>query len=77
MIESHPTLKQRLLGELYASRSFFERSIDCLEDQDGQFCPKEGMMTVTQQMAHTADTVDWFMEAVENPEGSCSLPRCC
>lgn len=56
-------------NQLLASKDFFERSTRVLEEADSQFCPKEGMMTVAQQVAHTAHTLDWFIEGASRPEG--------
>lgn len=55
--------------QLLASKEFFERSTRVLEEADSKFHPKEGMMTVAQQVAHTAQTLDWFIEGASRPEG--------
>ncbi len=56
-------------AELLAGKKFFERSTMVLEEADSAFCPCEGMMTVAQQVAHTAQTIDWFLDGVSQPEG--------
>jgi uncharacterized damage-inducible protein DinB len=56
-------------NQLLASKDFFERSTRVLEEADSQFRPKEGMLTVAQQVAHTAQTLDWFIEGAARPEG--------
>ncbi|MFB3830047.1 MAG: DinB family protein [Bryobacteraceae bacterium] len=56
-------------NQLLASREFFERSSRVLEEADSGFRPQPGMMTAAQQVAHTAQTVDWFMEGASRPEG--------
>jgi uncharacterized damage-inducible protein DinB len=58
-----------LAGQLLASKEFFERSTSVLEEADSGFRPQDGMMTVAQQIAHTAQTLDWFVEGVSRPEG--------
>ncbi len=56
-------------NQLIASKEFFERSTRVLEEADSEFRPHEAMMTVAQQVAHTAQTVDWFVEGVSRVEG--------
>ena len=56
-------------GQLAASKDFFERSTRVLEEADSGFRPREGMMTVAQQVAHTAQTLDWFIEGASRREG--------
>jgi uncharacterized damage-inducible protein DinB len=55
--------------QLVSSKEYFNRSTSVLEEADSNFCPKEGMMTAAQQVAHTAQTLDWFVEGVSRPEG--------
>lgn len=56
-------------SQLLASKDFFERSTRVLEEADSGFRPQESMMTVAQQVAHTAQTLDWFIEGISRPEG--------
>ena len=56
-------------NQLAASQDFFERSTRVLDEADSGFRPREGMMTVAQQVAHTAQTLDWFMEGAFQPRG--------
>jgi uncharacterized damage-inducible protein DinB len=62
--EQHPFADQ-----LLASKEFFERSTRVLDEADSGFRPKEGMMTVAQQVAHAAQTLAWFIEGASRPEG--------
>jgi len=55
--------------QLLASKEFFERSTRVLEERDSAFRPQEGMFTVAQQVAHAAQTLDWFVEGASRPEG--------
>jgi uncharacterized damage-inducible protein DinB len=55
--------------QLLSSKKFFETSTGVLTEADSQFSPKEGMWTVAQQVAHTAQTLDWFIEGASRPEG--------
>ena len=56
-------------GQLAASREFFERSTRPLTEADSGYHPQEGMMTAAQQVAHAAQTLDWFVEGASGPEG--------
>jgi uncharacterized damage-inducible protein DinB len=56
-------------NQLLASQEFFERSSRVLDEADSGFRPREGMMTVAQLVAHTAQTLDWFIEGASRPEG--------
>jgi uncharacterized damage-inducible protein DinB len=56
-------------NQVLASKEFFERSTRVLDEADSGFRPKEGMMTVAQQVAHAAQTLDWFVEGATRPEG--------
>ncbi len=55
--------------QLKNTKEYFDRSTRCLEEADSSFAPTEGAMTVAQQVAHVAQTVDWFMEGAFRPEG--------
>jgi uncharacterized damage-inducible protein DinB len=49
-------------GQIGAMKEFFDRSTRVLEEADSGFAPKDGLFTVAQQVAHTAQTVEWFFE---------------
>jgi uncharacterized damage-inducible protein DinB len=55
--------------QLLASKDFFDRSTRVLEEADSGFRPREGMMTVAQQVAHAAQTLDWFVEGASSADG--------
>lgn len=55
-------IKQGLFGQLAAMKDFFDRSTRVLEEADSTFAPKEGMFTAAQQVAHVAQTIEWFVE---------------
>ena len=55
--------------QVRSSKEFFERSTRVLDESDSQFRPCEGMMTVAQQVAHAAQTIEWFIDGAERPEG--------
>ena len=54
-------MQEGLIGQLKAMAEFFERSTRVLTEEDSTFAPKEGMLTVAQQVAHAAQTIDWFI----------------
>jgi uncharacterized damage-inducible protein DinB len=56
-------------NQLLASKDFFDRSTRVLDEAGSQFRPHKDMMTVAQQVAHTAQTLDWFIEGASRPEG--------
>ena len=55
--------------QLRNSQEFFGRSTRVLEEADSGFQPKEGMMTAAHQVAHAAQTIDWFLDGATRPEG--------
>ena len=59
-----PTPQNEFVKQLFASKDFFERSTRVLEEADSEFRPNPEMMTAAQQVAHTAQTLDWFVEGV-------------
>ncbi|MEO1370009.1 MAG: DinB family protein [Acidobacteriota bacterium] len=66
---AYPAHPEFLTYQLHASREFFERSTSVFEDEHSDFAPHEGLMTLTQQVAHAADTFDWFRNALIDMEG--------
>src|ERR1700678_1715464 len=56
-------------NQMLRSKEFFERSTRVLDEADSGFRPQEGMMTVAQQVAHAAQTLDWFIEGASRGEG--------
>ncbi len=61
--------KEKLLGGLAVMKDFFDRSTRVLEESDSNFTPKEGMFTAAEQVAHTAQTIDWFFSGAFAPGG--------
>jgi uncharacterized damage-inducible protein DinB len=64
-----PVQQYDFSNQLLASQDFFNRSTRVLEESDSGFRPREGMWTVAQQVAHAAQTLDWFVEGATRPEG--------
>jgi uncharacterized damage-inducible protein DinB len=55
--------------QLISSKEFFERSTRVLDEADSGFVPQQGMMPVAQQVAHAAQTIDWFIQGASRSEG--------
>lgn len=62
-------LAQQCIMELDSTLDFFNRSTRNLTEEHASFAPVEGMMTVAQQVAHAAQTIEWFVEGAFRPEG--------
>lgn len=60
---------EAFVRELASTKEYFDRSTKCLTEEDSAFAPTEGAMTTAQQVAHAAQTVDWFLEGAFRPEG--------
>jgi uncharacterized damage-inducible protein DinB len=56
-------------GALSAMQEYLERSTRPLEEADSSFAPKEGMFTTAGQMAHIAQTVEWFFDGAFSAGG--------
>lgn len=63
------TPQNAAVGMLHNVRALFEKTTSCLEEADSGFRPQPEMMSVAQQVAHTAQTIDWFLEGAFRPEG--------
>ena len=62
-------LNEKLVILLKTTYGFFQNSSSCLGEEDSNFAPTEGMFTVAQQVAHVAQTIDWFFDGMFNPAG--------
>jgi uncharacterized damage-inducible protein DinB len=62
-------MRNGLRGQLSSIKEFFDRSTRVLDESDSTFAPKEGMFTTAQQIAHAAQTVDWFIKGAFSPGG--------
>lgn len=63
------SLAQHAVGQLAAAQEFFNRSTRNLTEAHSTVVPVEGMMSAAQQVAHAAQTIEWFMEGAFRPEG--------
>ena len=61
--------KEHAISKLGSTIHFFKNTISCLTEADSGYAPRSGMMTVCQQVAHVAHTIDWFFEGAFNPKG--------
>lgn len=61
--------KSVMSGELSAVKEYFDRSTRALTEEDSGFAPAEGMWTAAQQVAHVAQTIEWFVEGAFAPGG--------
>jgi uncharacterized damage-inducible protein DinB len=70
MLRMNPTAQMYdFATQILASKEFFERSSRVLDESDSEFRPRDEMMTVAQQVAHTAQTLEWFLDGATKPEG--------
>ena len=56
--------KSDALYEIQTTRHFFHRSTRCLDEGDAGFRATPETMTVAQQVAHTALTIDWLRDGM-------------
>lgn len=50
-------------------KAFLDRTLGVLDEADAGFVPMPGMFSVAQQVAHVAQTCDWFLEGAFRPTG--------
>jgi len=63
------SLAHQALADLDNAQDFFNRSTRNLAEAHSAYAPAAGMMTAAQQVAHAAQTIDWFMAGGFRPEG--------
>lgn len=63
------SLAHQALVELQSAHEYFNRSTRGLTEDMSSFSPVAGTMTVAQQVAHVAHTIDWFVQGAFRPEG--------
>ena len=62
-------MKAHLLRQLNADVEYFTRSTGALTEDDSAFAPVEGVFTAAQHVAHTAQTIEWFLDGAFSPHG--------
>jgi len=50
-------------------KTFFDTTTRSFDEKDSAFAPRPEMFTVAHHVAHTAQTVDWFLQGALRPEG--------
>ncbi len=60
------------VSKLESAKTAFVKSTSLLAEVDSGYTPQEGLFTAAQQVAHVAQTVDWFIEGAFEREGGCS-----
>lgn len=56
------TRQDTLATRLRTALKYFQGTVSGFDEADSRFAPDPEMFTVAGQVAHTADTVDWFVE---------------
>lgn len=62
-------MQERLVAQLNTTKKYFDTSTGCLLEEHSGEAPAEGMFTVAEQVAHVAQTIDWFVAGASSPEG--------
>ena len=62
-------MKERLVAELNSALEFFNRSTGNLTEEDSSYTPVDGVFSTAQQVAHAAQTIDWFIDGAFAPNG--------
>ncbi len=62
-------MKPMLYGQIALMKEFLERSSRVLTEENSNFAHKEGMFTAAAQMAHAAQTIEWFMRGAFASDG--------
>lgn len=63
------SLSESAAGQIAAAQEYFNRSTRGLTEELSGYAPSDGMFTAAQQVAHVAQTIEWFMEGAFRPEG--------
>lgn len=58
-----------LAQDLENIKEYFDRSTRSLTEEDSGFAPAEGTFTAAQQVAHVAQTIEWFFDGAFSPDG--------
>ena len=66
---TYPAHPDFFAEQLRACRTFFERTTSVFTEEHAGYAPQEGRMTVAAQIAHVADTFDWFHDALLDMQG--------
>jgi len=62
-------IREGLIAQVETMHRFFRNSIRRLEERDSAYAPFKEMYSVAEQVAHTAMTIQWFMDGAFGPSG--------
>lgn len=60
---------QELQRSLANVKQFLDRTLSVFDESDAAFAPAPAMFSTAQQVAHVAQTFEWFLEGAFRPEG--------
>lgn len=66
---SEPNSPACFIESLRRTEKFFDNGTDCFDEADAGFAPKPGMFNVAQQVAHTAQAIEWFIAGAFSAQG--------
>ena len=69
MMETATSLGEKMVREMRSTQDFFDRSTNIFTEADSQAAPASGGMTIAQQVAHTAQTINWFLDGAFTDKG--------
>ncbi len=62
-------MKETWKAQIRMMHEFFTNSTAVLSEDDSNHSPKPEMFTVAQHVAHTAQTIDWFLDGAFSSDG--------
>jgi uncharacterized damage-inducible protein DinB len=63
------TTQEFAIQQMKSMQEFFDRSTRMLAEEHSGYKPAEGLYTAAEQVAHAAQTVEWFVKGVFAPDG--------
>ena len=63
------SLAQQAVADLNSAQEYFNRSTGSLTEEHSGLMPAPGMMSAAQQVAHAAQTIEWFIAGAFDPSG--------
>ncbi len=61
--------QNQIVAAMRGMKDCFDRSTACLSEEDSACVPAEGMYSAAQQIAHVAQTIEWFVDGAFSPGG--------
>ena len=62
-------MKESLKIQIRTMKDFFDNSTAVLTEDDSNYAPQPEMLTVAQHVAHTAHTIEWFLDGAFSESG--------